>query len=103
YKQAIELDPDSADEELSSRLGVSAVPSNSFDDEDEIDEGRVRMSADYSSQDFDVELERPKIRFDNVGGMHDLKEEIRLKIIYPLEHPEIYKAYGKPLGGGIMM
>ena len=32
-----------------------------------------------------------------------LKEEIRLKIIYPLTHAEMYKAYGKPIGGGILM
>jgi SpoVK/Ycf46/Vps4 family AAA+-type ATPase len=35
--------------------------------------------------------------------MAALKEEIRLKIIYPLEHPEIYAAYGKKIGGGILM
>jgi SpoVK/Ycf46/Vps4 family AAA+-type ATPase len=32
-----------------------------------------------------------------------LKEEIRLKIIHPLTHPELYKAYGKAIGGGILM
>lgn len=51
----------------------------------------------------DVEIERPKITFHEVGGMQDIKEEIKLKIIHPLEHPEIYKAYGKPIGGGILM
>ena len=35
--------------------------------------------------------------------MEPLKEEIRLKIIHPLAHPELYKAYGKPIGGGILM
>jgi SpoVK/Ycf46/Vps4 family AAA+-type ATPase len=49
------------------------------------------------------EIERPKLRFDEVGGMDALKEEIRLKIIYPLQHPEMYKAYGKAIGGGILM
>ncbi len=32
-----------------------------------------------------------------------VKEEIRMKIIHPLEHPELYKAYGKTIGGGILM
>ena len=32
-----------------------------------------------------------------------MKEEIRLKIIHPLEHAELYKAYGKTIGGGILM
>jgi len=35
--------------------------------------------------------------------MDKLKEEIRMKIIYPLDHPEIYQAYGKAIGGGILM
>lgn len=51
----------------------------------------------------DLEIERPKITFEQVGGMDKIKEEIRLKIIYPLQHPEIYKAYGKKIGGGILL
>jgi len=35
--------------------------------------------------------------------MEDVKEEIRMKIIHPLTHPELYKAYGKAIGGGILM
>jgi SpoVK/Ycf46/Vps4 family AAA+-type ATPase len=35
--------------------------------------------------------------------MEALKEEIRMKIIYPLEHAEMFKAYGKSIGGGILM
>jgi SpoVK/Ycf46/Vps4 family AAA+-type ATPase len=32
-----------------------------------------------------------------------VKERIRLSIIYPLQKPEIYKAYGKKVGGGILL
>jgi transitional endoplasmic reticulum ATPase len=32
-----------------------------------------------------------------------LKEEIRVNIIYPFLHPEIYQAYGKKIGGGILL
>ena len=35
--------------------------------------------------------------------MEALKDEIRMKIIHPLSHPELYRAYGKQVGGGIMM
>jgi SpoVK/Ycf46/Vps4 family AAA+-type ATPase len=35
--------------------------------------------------------------------MDTLKDEIGMKIIYPLRHPEMYKAYGKTIGGGILM
>ena len=35
--------------------------------------------------------------------MSALKEEIGMKIIYPLKHPELFKAYGKTAGSGILM
>ena len=35
--------------------------------------------------------------------MENVKKEIDLKIIQPLQHPEIYKAYGKKIGGGILL
>ena len=35
--------------------------------------------------------------------MEKVKEEIRLKIIHPLTHADLYQAYGKPIGGGILM
>ena len=48
-------------------------------------------------------VERPTIAFSEVGGMEALKEEIRLKILYPIQHPELYKAYGMRAGGGILL
>ena len=41
--------------------------------------------------------------FDDVGGMSELKEEIRMKIIHPLKHADMFRAYGKAIGGGILM
>ena len=58
---------------------------------------------DFDDEDSYIDIERPKTSFEDVGGMDKLKEEIRMKIIHPLEHPEIYKAYGKKIGGGILM
>ena len=48
-------------------------------------------------------VERPSISFKDVGGIEKLKEEIRMKIIYPSMRPEVYRMYGKPLGGGILL
>ncbi|MCA9409167.1 MAG: ATP-binding protein, partial [Candidatus Omnitrophica bacterium] len=33
----------------------------------------------------------------------NIKEEIKLKIIYPNQNPDIYKAYGKKSGGGVLL
>ncbi|WKN32464.1 ATP-binding protein [Porifericola rhodea] len=48
-------------------------------------------------------LEKPDTDFSKVGGMEEVKDEIRMKIIQPLQNPELFKAYGKKAGGGILM
>jgi transitional endoplasmic reticulum ATPase len=48
-------------------------------------------------------LQKPSINFKDVGGMDTVKREIEMKIIKPLLHPELYKAYGKKVGGGILL
>ncbi len=98
YKAAIETDASLRDHELEERLGIDANES------DEIVDGRVRAGwGDGGGAPPDVAIERPKISFSDVGGMESLKEEIRMKIIYPLQHEEMFKAYGKAIGGGVLM
>ncbi|WP_442505107.1 AAA family ATPase [Novipirellula sp. SH528] len=98
YKEALERDPTSADPILGDQLGVG----EKYQDGDVV-EGRSRESTQPEAEDFVSEIERPKIKFEDVGGMEKLKDEIRLKILYPLQHPEMYEAYGKKIGGGILM
>jgi transitional endoplasmic reticulum ATPase len=79
-----------------------------FSSEDEVEEfevedGKVRAAWGEGGDDELPEIERPKINFSEVGGMEALKEEIRLKIIHPLSHADLYKAYGKAIGGGILL
>lgn len=50
-----------------------------------------------------VPIERPNINFEDVGGLDDVKEKIRDAIVYPFEHPDIYKEYGKKAGEGILL
>ena len=47
--------------------------------------------------------ENPDVNFEQVGGMDDLKEQISTKIVLPINHPELFEAYGKKAGGGILM
>jgi SpoVK/Ycf46/Vps4 family AAA+-type ATPase len=98
YRRGVEKDPTAADPEFSARLGIGANEADS-----ETVDGKVRASWDDEPSPLGVEVERPTIRFEDVGGMESIKEEIRLKIIHPLQHPELYKAYGKAIGGGILL
>jgi SpoVK/Ycf46/Vps4 family AAA+-type ATPase len=106
YKKAVEEEPQLADIELASRLGVRAEPGGA-DEQDEapraVVDGKVRTAWEDPGPAASADLERPGISFKDVGGMEPLKDEIRMKIIHPLEHAELYRAYGKPIGGGILM
>ena len=81
YSKALALDPSFTDEELDSQLKVAHAGSDNDDD-----------NSDHLSSYF---VQRPGINFNDVGGMQQVKKEIEIKIIKPLQHPELYKAYGK--------
>jgi tetratricopeptide (TPR) repeat protein len=89
YRRAVELDRSVADLEFASRLGIGAD-----EKESEVVEGKVRASWQDEPAPAEREIERPKIAFKDIGGMDKVKEEIQLKIIHPLAHPDLYKAYG---------
>ncbi len=99
YRRAVELDSAVADTEFAARLGIGAN-----ERESEVVEGKVRAAWEGEEpQGVEREVERPKVNFKDIGGMEKVKEEIRLKIIHPLTHADLYKAYGKSIGGGILM
>ena len=100
YQRAVAAKPSLVDEALAHRLDATEAPA-----EDGAPSGDlVFVTADApAAPPPATDIERPQLTFADVGGMEKLKEEIRLKIIYPLSHPEIYQAYGKTLGGGILM
>jgi len=47
--------------------------------------------------------ETPDVSFDDIAGLEDVKEEIRLKMIYPLQHAEAAAEYGLGVGGGLLL
>lgn len=87
YKKALAIDPAYFDEELDSQLRQRG--SSEVVETEELFDSRF--------------LQKPDINFSDVGGMEQVKKEIELKIIRPLQHPELYKAYGKKTGGGILL
>ncbi len=87
YQKVLSIKPDFKDEELDSHLRVAEQTEEN--EPDEILDDRF--------------LQKPSINFADVGGMDSVKNEIELKIIKPLLHPDLYKAYGKKVGGGILL
>ncbi len=48
-------------------------------------------------------VERPKIKFSDIAGLDDVKEQVRLKMIYPFTHPEVAEKFGIKKGGGVLL
>ncbi len=113
YRRAVALDPGLEDDELRDALGVARPgrqgrpgrPGDEDFDAGEVDpEGRLlARDAPPRPGDTVTEIERPVLRFADVGGMEDLKDQIRMKIIHPQAHAEIFAAYGKAAGGGVLL
>ena len=130
FREACDRDPSLATSDVADELGLR--PSNPFETDDdgpdlsagpgpgpaedfgagpgefEIDQPeRLRVGGPDSEDDEgvigDADFERPKISFRDVGGMEEVKDEISMKVIQPLAHPELFAAYGKAVGGGVLM
>jgi transitional endoplasmic reticulum ATPase len=105
YQKALQLRPALKDNALEKLVGLSGrtIPAASaagteneqWQDEDDDDE--------FSAERLTDEVSRPAISFADVGGMEEVKEEIRMKIIYPLQNRDLFRAYGKKLGGGVLL
>jgi transitional endoplasmic reticulum ATPase len=118
YSRARELNPLLVDDDLEQKLGAQLAPRPAPSlpakppaptEEHEVpdfgaSESREALPAgDLPAKDAAIEVERPDIDFSAVGGMDRVKEEIRMKIILPLRQPDLFKAYGKKAGGGILL
>jgi transitional endoplasmic reticulum ATPase len=91
YQQVLAQQPDFHDDEIDSHLRMIAGPSGMED---------IDVEDLASSNLF---MQKPTEKFSDVGGMHRVKEEISMKIIQPLKNPDLYKAFGKKTGGGILL
>jgi len=96
YETALELDYQLADAAFEIELQKHIRPTSGEHDQ-------IPVPVEYPEDEIYTDIERPAIDFSDVGGMEDIKEEIRLKIIHPMQHPELYEAYGKTIGGGVLL
>ena len=91
YQELLGQYPDFTDDEIDTAL---RMPSSW--DMDDLFDGIENSDDAYF-------MEKPTTRFADVGGMSKVKEEIAIKIIQPLKNPELFKAFGKKSGGGILL
>lgn len=115
YEHALQLDRSVAEQALEKELAETRAPESNSGEKgpkrtglsstgDAIED--VEDAFPLGGAAFDLGLtgmERPALSFADVGGMEALKEDIRMKIIYPLQHAELFKAYDKKIGGGVLL
>lgn len=104
YGAATVIDESLHDPQLEAWLGLSDVPAV---------EPTLALIPTESAEDsavavvetlvFPGEPERPKNTFEDIGGMVEIIERIRMNIIYPFKNPEVFKKFNKKPGGGILM
>jgi len=107
FRKAITLSPNLTDARLERELGIestqmSASTNNALNPDPPEDTAEFRNETEEAADEF-IDVEKPEVTFGDVGGMENIKEEIRMKIIYPLENRALFSAYGKKLGGGVLL
>ena len=121
YERAIKLDGSLADSEMENNLYLSQKEPSTSRLQEPLAHGESftphsqsqPVNEKYWSQrekdgkgflDPEIgQMEKPNTTFADVGGMEGLKEEIRMKIMYPLENPDLFRTYGKQIGGGVLI
>jgi len=122
FRQAVERDPALANSEVAHELGFGGDEAEGEleGERDDVFGGRAEEWLDGAPRTRerrdggdpeddgaglvdDVDFERPKLTFADVGGMDEVKDEIAMKVIQPLAHPELFAAYGKKVGGGVLL
>lgn len=96
YKLLKEVNPDLEDDVIDEYF--------SSEQEEAPDENQlIKVGIDEEPAAPIIPLEKPGISFENVGGMDAVKEDISMKIINPIKHADLFKQYGKKIGGGILL
>jgi transitional endoplasmic reticulum ATPase len=101
YQKALKLNPSLSDAGIERDLPAEPVAPAA---EPSADASYDTESVIWESDNDNLpDMQKPNASFEDVGGMEEIKEEIRMKIIYPLQNRALFKAYGKKLGGGVLL
>jgi len=103
YRRAVSEAGAAEDPELATLLGARVVERVASD-------GRPVRLAVVSNDDTDeTELSRVlrpaarRVTFAEVGGLEEVKEQIRRRIVLPFQKPSLFERFKKKVGGGILL
>lgn len=67
--------------------------------EDKVLEDNSIVNSDFK---FDWDS-LPVINFGDIAGLDSVKEVVRVKVLLPLQHPEVFEGYVRKSGGGLLL
>jgi transitional endoplasmic reticulum ATPase len=86
----IDLDEDTIDAEVLDSLGVT------------MDNFRFALGASNPSALRETVVEVPNVKWDDIGGLEKIKDELRETVQYPVEHPEKFVKFGLQPSKGVL-
>ncbi|WP_066371903.1 ATP-binding protein [Herbidospora mongoliensis] len=98
YHEAVSRDPSVADADLAARL---VIPEAAAPPQPAGDAYPAPSSATHEQS--TAEIERSAFSFADVAGMDEVKEALRVKLLLPVQQPELFAAFGKRAGGGVLL
>jgi SpoVK/Ycf46/Vps4 family AAA+-type ATPase len=103
YQRAVSLNPTLEDRDLLAQLTATVrdvQPSASGGPR-----LRVISNDDTAANEVDRVLAppQPPLTFADVGGLEDIKKQIRKRIILPFQKPSLFERFRKKAGGGILL
>ena len=64
---------------------------------------KLKLVHDGEKLDSNWDLEESSVYLSDVGGMESVKRRLELSFLGPLRNPELMKAYGKKVSGGLLL
>jgi AAA+ superfamily predicted ATPase len=93
YRRAIDADGRLADPDLAEALGLHGPDAAAA----------ALLAGDAAAGTAPPPAPSSGFTFADVAGLDPVKDAIRMRIIHPLRQPELCRAYGKSIGGGVLL
>jgi SpoVK/Ycf46/Vps4 family AAA+-type ATPase len=65
--------------------------------------GEPAFATEFRPDAVTEDVERPRLRLADVGGMEQVKERLELALLGPMRNPELARAFGTSSAGGLLL
>jgi len=86
----IDLDEETIDAEILNSMAVT------------MDHFKQAMANANPSSLRETVVEVPQVSWEDIGGLEDVKRELKELVSYPIEHPELFEKFGMPAPRGVL-